>query len=140
MLGVQIEIGPRETGGFAQSGDDRSLRRSLSHYVRTGYGGAGTMTRRMGGTTKTAGRLYGVLESGRAPDGTDLRDAVLATGNDINAILDARIHAHGMTEAEAMALMADRGYQEEGEAAGKWRRAQLTSAQVQALRRSVQVV
>jgi uncharacterized protein (DUF885 family) len=48
----------------------------------------------------------------------------------INAILDARIHAHGMTEAEAMALMADRGYQEEGEAAGKWRRAQLTSAQL----------
>src|SRR5689334_3739780 len=48
----------------------------------------------------------------------------------LNAILDARIHAHGMTEAEAMALMASRGYQEEGEAAGKWRRAQLTSAQL----------
>jgi uncharacterized protein (DUF885 family) len=48
----------------------------------------------------------------------------------INAILDARIHAHGMTEAEAMALMANRGHQEEGEAAGKWRRAQLTSAQL----------
>ena len=48
----------------------------------------------------------------------------------LNAILDARIHAHGMTEAEAMALMADRGHQEEGEAAGKWRRAQLTSAQL----------
>jgi len=48
----------------------------------------------------------------------------------INAILDARIHAHGMTEAEAMALMADRGHQEEGEAAGKWRRARLTSAQL----------
>ena len=48
----------------------------------------------------------------------------------INAILDARIHAYGMTEAEAMALMADRGHQEEGEAAGKWRRAQLTSAQL----------
>ena len=48
----------------------------------------------------------------------------------INAILDARIHAHGMTEAEAMTLMADRGHQEEGEAAGKWRRAQLTSAQL----------
>ena len=48
----------------------------------------------------------------------------------LNAILDARIHAHGMTEAEAMALMAGRGYQEEGEAAGKWRRAQLTSAQL----------
>ena len=48
----------------------------------------------------------------------------------INAILDARIHAHGMTEAEAMALMTGRGYQEESEAAGKWRRAQLTSTQL----------
>jgi uncharacterized protein (DUF885 family) len=48
----------------------------------------------------------------------------------INAILDARIHGHGMTETEAMALMTGRGYQEEGEAAGKWRRALLTSAQL----------
>jgi hypothetical protein len=48
----------------------------------------------------------------------------------INAILDASVHAHGMTEAEAMALMTGRGHQEEGEAAGKWRRAQLTSAQL----------
>jgi uncharacterized protein (DUF885 family) len=48
----------------------------------------------------------------------------------INAILDARVHAHGMTEAEALALMTGPGFQEEGEAAGKWRRAQLTSAQL----------
>jgi uncharacterized protein (DUF885 family) len=48
----------------------------------------------------------------------------------INAILDARVHSHGMTEAEAMALMTTRGFQEEGEASGKWRRAQLTSAQL----------
>jgi uncharacterized protein (DUF885 family) len=48
----------------------------------------------------------------------------------INAILDARVHAHGMTETEAMALMTGRGFQEEGEAAGKWRRALLTSAQL----------
>ncbi len=48
----------------------------------------------------------------------------------INAILDARVHAHGLTEAEAMALMTERGFQEDGEAAGKWRRAQLTSAQL----------
>jgi hypothetical protein len=48
----------------------------------------------------------------------------------INAILDASIHEHGMTETEAMALMTGRGHQEEGEAAGKWRRAQLTSAQL----------
>ena len=48
----------------------------------------------------------------------------------INAILDARVHAHGMTEAEAMTLMTARGFQEDGEASGKWRRAQLTSAQL----------
>ncbi len=48
----------------------------------------------------------------------------------INAILDARVHAYGMTEVEAMALMTTRGFQEEGEAAGKWRRALLTSAQL----------
>ena len=48
----------------------------------------------------------------------------------LNAILDAGVHAHGMTEAEAMALMLDRAFQEEGEAAGKWRRALLTSSQL----------
>jgi hypothetical protein len=48
----------------------------------------------------------------------------------INAILDQRVHCEGMTEAEAMALMIDRGFQEEGEAAGKWRRALLSSTQL----------
>jgi uncharacterized protein (DUF885 family) len=48
----------------------------------------------------------------------------------INTILDARVHGRGMTEPEAMRLMTGRGYQEEGEAAGKWRRALLTSAQL----------
>jgi uncharacterized protein (DUF885 family) len=48
----------------------------------------------------------------------------------INAILDIRVHAHGMTESEAMQLMTMRGHQEEGEAVGKWRRALLTSAQL----------
>jgi hypothetical protein len=35
-----------------------------------------------------------------------------------------------MTESEALNLMVERGHQEEGEAAGKWRRALLTSAQL----------
>ena len=48
----------------------------------------------------------------------------------INAVLDARVHAHGMTEDEAMTLMTMRGHQEDGEAAGKWRRALLTSGQL----------
>ncbi|HEX8140973.1 MAG TPA: DUF885 domain-containing protein [Pyrinomonadaceae bacterium] len=48
----------------------------------------------------------------------------------INAILDQKIHTAGMTEKEAMALMMNEGFQEEGEAAGKWRRAALTSTQL----------
>jgi uncharacterized protein (DUF885 family) len=48
----------------------------------------------------------------------------------INAILDQKIHAGDMSEQQAMALMMDRGYQEDGEAAGKWRRALLTSTQL----------
>ncbi len=48
----------------------------------------------------------------------------------INAVLDVRVHCDGLTEADAMALMTGRGHQEDGEAAGKWRRAQLTSAQL----------
>jgi uncharacterized protein (DUF885 family) len=48
----------------------------------------------------------------------------------INAILDSEVHAGQITEQSAMELMATRGFQEEGEAAGKWRRACLTSAQL----------
>ena len=48
----------------------------------------------------------------------------------INALLDAGVHAGGMSEAEAIELMTGRGFQEEGEAVGKWRRVQLTSAQL----------
>ncbi len=48
----------------------------------------------------------------------------------INAILDQLVHCEGLSEADAMALMLEKGYQEEGEAAGKWRRALLTSTQL----------
>ncbi|WP_184397126.1 DUF885 domain-containing protein [Nocardiopsis composta] len=48
----------------------------------------------------------------------------------VNAVLDVRVHAHGMTEEEAMRLLVERGHCEEGEAAGKWRRALLTSGQL----------
>ncbi len=48
----------------------------------------------------------------------------------INTIIDQGVHCAGMSEADAMALMTGRGFQEEGEAAGKWRRAQLTSTQL----------
>jgi uncharacterized protein (DUF885 family) len=48
----------------------------------------------------------------------------------INAILDQKMHADGMSEADAMRLMMETGYQEEGEAAGKWRRAEMSAGQL----------
>src|SRR5258707_10373017 len=47
-----------------------------------------------------------------------------------NAILDQSIHAGNMSEQEAMDLMTKDGYQQEGEAVAKWKRARLTSAQL----------
>ena len=47
-----------------------------------------------------------------------------------NAIMDSAIHVDGMTRDEAMRLMLETGFQEEREAAGKWVRAQLSSAQL----------
>jgi hypothetical protein len=48
----------------------------------------------------------------------------------LNAIIDQLVHCDDLPEAEAMLLLTGRGFQEEGEAAGKWRRALLTSTQL----------
>ncbi|MEP7019630.1 MAG: DUF885 domain-containing protein [Pseudonocardiales bacterium] len=48
----------------------------------------------------------------------------------INAIMDVRFHCDDLDEAAGMDLMLGRGFQERGEAAGKWRRVQLTAAQL----------
>jgi len=48
----------------------------------------------------------------------------------INAILDVKVHAEDLTEPEALELMMRRGFQEESEAVGKWRRALLTAGQL----------
>jgi uncharacterized protein (DUF885 family) len=48
----------------------------------------------------------------------------------VNALLDQAVHVDGMTREAAMQLMIEQGFQEEREAAGKWTRAQLTSAQL----------
>ena len=47
-----------------------------------------------------------------------------------NAVLDQSIHAGNMNQKEAMDLMMKEGYQQEGEAVAKWKRARLTSAQL----------
>jgi uncharacterized protein (DUF885 family) len=47
-----------------------------------------------------------------------------------NTLMDLRIHTGAMDEREAMILMVDGGFQEEGEAANKWDRARLSSTQL----------
>jgi uncharacterized protein (DUF885 family) len=48
----------------------------------------------------------------------------------VNALLDQAVHVDGISRDAAMKLMTEAGFQEEREAAGKWTRAQLTSAQL----------
>jgi uncharacterized protein (DUF885 family) len=48
----------------------------------------------------------------------------------VNALLDQAVHVDGMSRQAAMKLLTETGFQEEREAAGKWTRAQLTSAQL----------
>ncbi len=66
----------------------------------------------------------------RSPGAVRMQQLKMQLRTIINTILDVRVHCTGLPEAEAMALMTRRGFQETGEAAGKWRRALLTSAQL----------
>ena len=47
-----------------------------------------------------------------------------------NTLMDIRIHTGSMTEAEAMSMMVDGGFQEQSEASEKWSRARLSSTQL----------
>lgn len=78
-----------------------------------------------------------LLDHGYAPDVTRrsglairLQQLKMQARMAINAILDIRVHSMEMTEEEGLRLMTFRGFQEEGEAIGKWRRALLTAGQL----------
>ncbi|MGI8879605.1 MAG: DUF885 domain-containing protein [Jatrophihabitans sp.] len=68
--------------------------------------------------------------SDRAAKAVQLQQLKMQLRTTINTILDIRYHCADLSEAEAMALMTGAGYQEDGEAAGKWRRVQLSSTQL----------
>lgn len=95
-------------GKFAESADTRGMRRGLGHYVRKGYGGASTATRRFGNTAQTAGILYGALSSaGRRAAGLpggDIDPAILdgrAADDVMNAVVEAVRPIDGTQDAEA---------------------------------------
>jgi hypothetical protein len=91
-----------------RSGEVGSLRRSLGHYVRDGYGGSAVTTRRFGGTVYTAATLGGTLASvaaGRpAASGSPLDPALLAAYSSdevISAVVEAVRPIDGSIDAEA---------------------------------------
>lgn len=77
-----------------------------------------------------AERGYRSAISERAASALRLQQLKMQLRTTINTILDIRYHCADLSEAEAMALMTGAGYQEDGEAAGKWRRVQLSSTQL----------
>ena len=85
----------RALGDFASTGDHRQMRRSLGHYIRTGYGGAGSATARHGGTAHTAGTLWSTL-GGSAIDPATSDDAVdlaLLEAESADDVMDAVVEA-----------------------------------------------
>lgn len=98
----------RSLGDYAKTGDTSAMRRGFGHYVRSGYGGAGTVARRMNGTAATAGALGGTLAglaAGQpAAPGSPLDPALLA-GRSADEIMDAVVEAvrpvDGTQDAEA---------------------------------------
>ncbi|MDC3001185.1 DUF885 domain-containing protein [Actinomycetota bacterium] len=78
-----------------------------------------------------------LLDNGYAPEDSPqsalairLQQLKMQARMAINTILDIRVHSMEMSEDEALRLMTFRGFQEEGEAIGKWRRALLTAGQL----------
>ncbi|MGI9292704.1 MAG: DUF885 family protein, partial [Pseudomonadales bacterium] len=60
----------------------------------------------------------------------EMADDKLVLRSLINAIIDIRLHTSDWSEEDAVKLMVDRGFQEEGEAQGKLTRAKLSSVQL----------
>lgn len=94
-------------GRFGGSGRQEDLRRGLGHYVRSGMGGAGNATARMGSTAARAGALYGALQdlaAGEALAEYGLDEAQLqglTQAEIIDRLVDALCPADGTQEAEA---------------------------------------
>lgn len=94
-------------GSYARTGDRHDMRRGLGQYVRHGYGGSGTATRRFGGTAATAaalGRALAGIAPGGAGAGVPL-DPALLTGRSADDVMNAVIEAvrplDGTLDAEA---------------------------------------
>ena len=83
-------------GSFARTGSVDDMRKGVGQYARKGLGGGGTAVRRLGGTARTAGTLFGALSAAAAGQasgpGNELNPAVLA-GRSADEIMGAIVEA-----------------------------------------------
>lgn len=98
LLAPSGRFGPARTslGSFARSGSNDDMRKGVGHYIGKGLGGAGTATRRFGGTARTAGSLYGALSAvsaGQPPAPGSPLDPALLQGRSADEIMDAVVEA-----------------------------------------------
>lgn len=54
----------RNMGDYARTGDSSSMKKGLGQYVRKGYGGSATATKRLASTATTAQSLFSALSTG----------------------------------------------------------------------------
>lgn len=89
-------------GAFARTGDAVRMRRGVADYVRTGYGGASVMARRLGSVSSTARSLGLALDPSSTESGLD---RTLLRGKAAEEIIDAVVEAarpqDGTLDAEA---------------------------------------
>ena len=71
-----------------------------------------------------------MVEKGFGGDKVKMQQLKMKLRLIINSIIDQKIHTAGMTEQEAIDIMMNEGFQEEGEAVGKWRRDCMSSTQL----------
>lgn len=69
-------------------------------------------------------------ESERAASALRLQQLKMQLRTTLNTILDIRFHCRDLDEQTAMRMMTEQAFQEDGEAAEKWQRVQLTATQL----------
>ena len=111
-------------GEFAGSGSGYNLRRGIGQYVRTGLGGSRNASRRMAGTARKAGALYGVLHalnSGATPavdlgiepaqlagrPAREIVDRIAEALSPSDGSLDAETSRHSLSQALSVLIRMD---------------------------------
>ncbi|MEJ0059305.1 MAG: DUF885 domain-containing protein [Terricaulis sp.] len=133
-----------QTASFLKEYNNHSIQELTVHEAMPGHYAQIWHSNRYPSTLRAA-LSSGVFVEGWACYAQDMMIASGSAGDDLlarlvnlkwalrvvsNAILDQAVHVDGMSREEAMQLMTETTFQQEREAAGKWVRASVSSAQL----------